>query len=302
MARTYQLEEPLAESAADVFEGLFGLKVKVNRWQARISPLMELLGGIAVAILLFVVGWRMSLGTMTLADFTGLLTGLGVAVSPARQLGSTYAAAATGGAALDRIFMLFDTQNTIVDGPRTLGRAVGPDRLRARRLRLSRRARGARGGLVRGASPARASPSSAALAPASRPSSTCCRGSTTRPRGGIRLDGIDIRELTLASLRDQIAVVSQDSVLLTGTVAQNIGFGRRDADPRRDRGRGRAPPPPTASSARCPRATTPGSSPPRRRSPAASASGCRSRARSCATRRSCCSTSPPRRSTPRASR
>jgi subfamily B ATP-binding cassette protein MsbA len=47
--------------------------------------------------------------------------------------------------------------------------------------------------------------------------------------GRILLDGTDIRELTLASLRDQIPVVSQDSVLLTGTVAENIGFGRRDA-------------------------------------------------------------------------
>ena len=93
---------------------------------------MEILGGIAVAILLFVVGWRMSLGTITLADFTGLLTGLGVAVSPARKLGSTYAAAATGGAALDRIFMLFDTQNTIVDGPLTLERRARADRVRAR--------------------------------------------------------------------------------------------------------------------------------------------------------------------------
>jgi subfamily B ATP-binding cassette protein MsbA len=47
--------------------------------------------------------------------------------------------------------------------------------------------------------------------------------------GRILMDGIDTRELTLASLRDQLAVVSQDSVLLTGTVAQNIGFGRRGA-------------------------------------------------------------------------
>ncbi|HVL21011.1 MAG TPA: ATP-binding cassette domain-containing protein, partial [Amaricoccus sp.] len=47
--------------------------------------------------------------------------------------------------------------------------------------------------------------------------------------GRIRLDGHDIRSLTLASLRDQIAVVSQESVLLTGSVAQNIGFGRQDA-------------------------------------------------------------------------
>jgi subfamily B ATP-binding cassette protein MsbA len=47
--------------------------------------------------------------------------------------------------------------------------------------------------------------------------------------GRILIDGRDIREATLASLRQNIAVVSQDSILLTGTVAENIGFGRRDA-------------------------------------------------------------------------
>ena len=47
--------------------------------------------------------------------------------------------------------------------------------------------------------------------------------------GRILIDGHDLRDLTLASLRDQIAVVSQESVLLSGTVAANIGFGRREA-------------------------------------------------------------------------
>jgi subfamily B ATP-binding cassette protein MsbA len=47
--------------------------------------------------------------------------------------------------------------------------------------------------------------------------------------GRILIDGRDIRSLTLASLRDQIAVVSQESVLLSATVAENIGFGRRSA-------------------------------------------------------------------------
>ncbi|MBA3324737.1 MAG: ABC transporter ATP-binding protein [Rhodobacteraceae bacterium] len=228
MARTYQLEAPLAESAGDVFEGLFGLKIRVNRWQARISPLMEVLGGLAVAILLFVVGWRMSLGTITLAEFTGLLTGLGVAVSPARRLGSTYAAAAQGGAALDRIFMLFDTQNTIVDGPRTLERALGLIEFEA----------------VEFAYPdghVALEDVTLTVQPGSRVAFVGRSGAGKStvfnllprlydPTGGrICLDGVDIRQLTLASLRDQIAVVSQDSVLLTGTVAQNIGFGRRDA-------------------------------------------------------------------------
>ncbi len=228
MARTYQLEEPLAENAGTIFEGMFGLKIKVNRWQARISPLMEMLGGLAVAILLFVVGWRMSLGTITLADFTGLLTGLGVAISPARKLGSTYAAAAQGGAALDRIFMLFDTQNSIVDGPHTMGRAVGqivfeavefayPDGHVALEDVTLTVLPGSRVAFV-GRSGAGKSTVFNLLPRLYDPTS-----------GRIVLDGLDIRELTLASLRDQIAVVSQDSVLLTGTVAENIGFGRRDA-------------------------------------------------------------------------
>ncbi|MBP7000843.1 ABC transporter ATP-binding protein [Amaricoccus sp.] len=228
MARTYQLEEPMAESAGLVFEGLFGLKVKANKWQARLSPLMEMLGAVAVGILLFVVGMRMSAGTITLADFTGLLTGLGVAVSPARRLGSTYAAVATGGAALDRIFMLFDSQNSIVDGPRTMGRTIGlityesvdfayPDGHVALEDFEMRVQPGSRVALV-GRSGAGKSTVFNLLPRLYDPVD-----------GRICLDGIDIRELTLESLRNQIAVVSQDSVLLTGTVAQNIGFGRRGA-------------------------------------------------------------------------
>ena len=228
MARTYRLEEPLAESAGAVFEGLFGLKVKVNRWQARISPLMEMLGAIAVAILLFVVGWRMSQGTITLADFTGLLTGLGVAVSPARKLGSTYAAAAQGGAALDRIFMLFDAQNSIVDGPRTIDRAIG-------RIDFDSVDFAYPDGHVALEDFSLSIPPGARIAFVGRSGAGKSTVFNLLPRlydpssGRILIDGIDTRELTLASLRDQIAVVSQDSVLLTGTVAQNIGFGRRNA-------------------------------------------------------------------------
>jgi subfamily B ATP-binding cassette protein MsbA len=47
--------------------------------------------------------------------------------------------------------------------------------------------------------------------------------------GRVTLDGHDIRDVTLESLRDRIALVSQDSVLLSDTVAANIGFGRPGA-------------------------------------------------------------------------
>ena len=121
MARTYRLEEPLAENAGGVFERLFGLRIRQNRWQARVAPMMEVLIGLAVAILLFVVGLRIEAGTTTIADFTGLLTGLGVIAGPARRLGGNFATVQQGAAALDRVFMLFDAENTIVDGPDASG-------------------------------------------------------------------------------------------------------------------------------------------------------------------------------------
>jgi subfamily B ATP-binding cassette protein MsbA len=53
------------------------------------------------------------------------------------------------------------------------------------------------------------------------------------PVGGtIRIDGVDIRRYTVQSLRDRISLVLQDSLLFSGTIRENIAFGRPDADER----------------------------------------------------------------------
>ncbi len=228
MARTYRLEEPLSASADSVFERLFGLKIQQYAWRSRMAPLMEVLIGVAVAILLFVVARRINAGTTSVADFTGLLTGLGVLSGPARRMGGTYATMMQGRAALDRVFMLFDVENAITDGDRTLERATGmirfddvsfayPDGHVALRNVSLEIPPGTRTAFV-GRSGAGKSTIFNLLPRLYDPQS-----------GRICIDGIDIRDLTLPSLRNQIAMVGQDSVLLTGTVAENIGFGRRDA-------------------------------------------------------------------------
>jgi subfamily B ATP-binding cassette protein MsbA len=228
MARTYQLEAPLTDHAGQVFDTLMALKQKQNRWSARVSPLLEMLIGLAIALLLVVVGWRMQTGTITLADFTGLLTGLGVAAGPARKLGGLYAQAQQGQAALDRVFLLFDVENTITDGPVTLGRVEGAIRFDGVGFAYPN-------GFVALEGVDLEVPAGAKVAFVGRSGAGKSTVFNLLPRlydptaGRILIDGVDIRELTLASLRDQIAVVSQDSVLLTGTVAENIGFGRRDA-------------------------------------------------------------------------
>ncbi len=228
MARTYRLEQPLTENAETVFERLFGLKNRQNRWSARVSPLMEALVGVAVAIMLFVVGWRMSEGTISIADFTGLLTGLGVASGPARRLGGTYAQAQQGAAALERVFMLFDVENDILDGPDRIDRAQGDIRFENVQFVYP-------DGHIAVSDFSLHVPAGSRTALVGRSGAGKSTVFNLLPRlydptgGRILIDGHDLRSLTLASLRDQIAVVSQDSVLLSATIAQNIGFGRRSA-------------------------------------------------------------------------
>ena len=228
MARTYRLEEPLSSSADTLFERLFGLRTRQYRWQARVAPLMEVLVGIAVAILLFVVGLRIREGTITIADFTGLLTGLGVISGPARRLGGNFASVQQGAAALDRVFMLFDAENTILDGPETLARSLGHVRFEDVHFAYP-------DGHVALAGVDLVIEPGKRVAFVGRSGAGKSTVFNLLPRlydptaGRILIDGHDIRSLTLASLRDQIAVVSQESVLLSATVAENIGFGRRSA-------------------------------------------------------------------------
>jgi ATP-binding cassette, subfamily B, bacterial MsbA len=228
MARTYRLEEPLTGHAADLFERLFGLRIKQNQWQARVGPLMEVLVGLAVAVLLFAVGLRIRSGTITVADFTALLTGLGVIASPARRLGGNFATVQQGAAAVDRVFELFDAENTILDGPDTIGRALGQIRFENVSFAYPD------GHLALENVSFTAEPGQrVAFVGRSGAGKSTVFNLIPRlydPTGGrILLDGHDLRSLTLPSLRDQIAVVSQESVLLTATVGENIGFGRRSA-------------------------------------------------------------------------
>ena len=97
-------------------------------------------------------------------------------------------------------------------------------------------------------------------------------------RGRVLLDGVDVRDLTLESLRAQIGIVAQDTFLFSTTVAENIAYGaprqRRSRSSRRRCAHRR-----TSSSPTCPTATTPGSASAGSAFPAVSASGSRSRVR-----------------------
>lgn len=232
MVRTYQLEEWLKSTSNAVFEKLYGLRVSLVKWQALITPMIEVLAGIAVAVLLFLVAWRMQSGAIDLAGFIGLITALGVATNPARKLGGAYAVGLQGMAALERVYALYDAENDIADGDfvyadgaRPKGEIafdkvsfVYPDGYAALHdIELT----------------IEAGKTYAFVGRSGAGKSTVFN---LLPRlfdatqGKISIDGRDITDHKLTALRNQISVVSQDSVLLSGTVLENIGFGREGAD------------------------------------------------------------------------
>jgi subfamily B ATP-binding cassette protein MsbA len=231
MARTYQLEVPLAEGADRVFDALYALRMKAANWAGRTGPLMEVLAGLAVAALLFIVGLRMQGGTLTLSEFLGLLTGLGIAANPARRLGGVWATLQQGRAALERVYALFDAENRVLEpaDPVPMGRARGALSFAGVGFAYPSGRRALDGVTLD-------VPAGARVALVGRSGAGKTTVFNLIPRlydpteGRITLDGIDLRALSLADLRRQIAVVGQDSVLLTGTVADNIGFGRPGAD------------------------------------------------------------------------
>ena len=105
-------------------------------------------------------------------------------------------------------------------------------------------------------------------------------------QGAIRIDGVDIRDLSMDELRRQIGVVLQTPFLFHGTLAENIAYGKPGRHPRGDHPRPPRPPTPTTSSSACRKATTPSSARAARGSRAASASASPSPAPSCTTRAS----------------
>ena len=90
--------------------------------------------------------------------------------------------------------------------------------------------------------------------------------------GRVLYDGIDVRDIRKDALRRSLGIVLQDTHLFTGTIADNIRFGKLDATTGGDRAGGPASPTPTPSSAACPRDMTPWSPPTAPISPRASGS------------------------------
>jgi subfamily B ATP-binding cassette protein MsbA len=231
VVRAYRLEAQEEARATRAFarlrESLFG----IARIRASLDPTLEALGGVAVAAVLGFVGWRVSSGQGTIGEFTGFVAALLIASRPVRALGSLNAALQEGLAGLTRVFAVVDTPRHVVDRPGAGPLPAGRGRIEFADVgfRYEGTPDAALSGLSFVAEPGQ---TVALVGPSGAGKSTAL---ALVPRlydateGVVRLDGADVRAVTLASLRDAIAYVGQDAVMFDDTAFANIACGRPGA-------------------------------------------------------------------------
>jgi subfamily B ATP-binding cassette protein MsbA len=229
VAKTYGLEGYLKSKAARAFDEIRRLKMKAANARGRLDPLLEAGGGVAVAVVLMLIGWRITSGGSTVGDFTGFVSALILASQPIRALGNLNAIVQEAAAALQRTFAVMDDAPRITNKPGAHDLAIAGGEVRFAGVRFRYRDEDA------------ALDGIDLLAPAGRTTALVGRSGSGKstllslvPRlydvteGAILIDGQNVRDVTLKSLRAQIAVVSQEVILFDDTVRANIAFGRTD--------------------------------------------------------------------------
>jgi len=205
---------------------LFRTNMKVTAELSSLPPLMELIGGFGMAAALWYGSREIADGDLTIGELTSFIATLFLMYGPAKKLSRVNANLQQAVAASERIFEMLDTHTEVHEKPDALPLAPFTRAIEFREVTFGydEPAR-----ILRGVSfTVRAGQMIAVVGRSGAGKTTLVN---LLPRfydvtgGAISVDGVDVREVTLASLRRQIGIVTQDTVLFDDTIGNNIAYG-----------------------------------------------------------------------------
>ncbi len=245
------------------------------RLNAAYFPSVEMLSGVAVAMIVLYGGLQAIEGHVTAGTVVAFVAALTNLFDPIQQLSQLYTTYQSGMAALEKIFQLLDVRPDLTDSPAAIelpriDGSVSFENISFAYARRPRRAaesaESADGASERSSNGVPPTTSSAALANGSTdatalaldhitldipPGETVAlvgatgAGKSTMAKllarfydpteGRVLVDGHDLRDISSSSLRSQMGIVPQEAFLFSGTIKENIAFGRPDADERQIR-------------------------------------------------------------------
>ncbi|NMG07719.1 ABC transporter ATP-binding protein [Brasilonema sp. UFV-L1] len=206
-------------------------KYSVERLKAIQIPIVGFLEAVSALTLLFVGAWQIANRNLTVPEFFSYLTAAALLIDPIGHVTNNYNEFKQGEASVDRVFELLAIAPTVVEKPdaRSLPPVTG-------KVEYSRVSFAYKPGepVLKDISLLAQPGEAIALVGASGAGKTTFVNLLPRfydaSAGEIFIDGIDIRDVTLHSLRRQIGIVPQETIMFSGTIAQNIAFGQESFD------------------------------------------------------------------------
>jgi len=206
-------------------EGLRRLAMRQAIAAAASVPIVQIAASIAVAIVVYIALIQSAQAQTTVGGFVSFITAMLMLLAPLKHLTDVNAPLQRGLAAAESVFALLDEPPEADRGRRTIGRATGRIDFENVHFRYPGAEREAIAGIDLSIAPGQ----TVAIVGASGGGKTTLANLLPRfhcpTAGRILIDGVDIEELSLASLRGNIALVSQDVVLFDDSIAANIAYG-----------------------------------------------------------------------------
>jgi ABC-type multidrug transport system fused ATPase/permease subunit len=210
-------------------EAVFGQTIKANRQRAFYVPLISFVPMLAQAAVLLVGATMVRNDTLSIGAFVSFNLYLGMLVLPLRSLGMWIGQAQRATASGERIFQVMDEREDVADRPGAIDLPPGPGVVRFEEASFE---------YLEGRAVLRDVdldvPAGRTIALIGHTGSGKTTLTSLVPRfydvtgGRVTVDGHDVRDLTLTSLRRAVGVISQDPFLFSATVRENIAFGAGD--------------------------------------------------------------------------
>jgi len=211
---------------------LFHANLRSVSVQAISSPLMDAIGSVGIALLLLLGRQQIQRGAMTLADFIGFIVAVFSLYDPVRKFALYYNSFQQALGASEEIFRFMDAQDDVVDKKRALVLKEFKDSIRFEQVDFAYQVDGERKPVLHGIDiEVKRGEVIALVGPSGAGKSSLVN---LIPRffdvsgGAIRIDGHDLRDVSLVSLRALIGKVTQETILFNDTVRNNIAYGQPD--------------------------------------------------------------------------
>ena len=208
---------------------LFRLEMKTVKYKALTSPIMEFLGGLGAACVIWYGGYKVITGASTPGTFFSFLAAVVMLYGPAKQLAKVNNQLQKGLASADRVFDIIEMEPGIKEPPEPVTIPSGNHNVTFEHVHFKYDQEDVLKNIHLDVQPGEI----LALVGMSGGGKTSLVNLIPRfydvTAGAIYIDGIDVRHASVASLRKQIAIVTQEPILFNDTIRNNIAYGNKDA-------------------------------------------------------------------------